>query len=177
MVERTGSAPRARSKGLVIKELPDEVLVYDLTSDTAHCLNRTAALVWKGCDGRSAPAEIARQVSRELEMPVSEETVWRTLGQLQDDDLLEETAAAVTALQDRGMSRRQVIMALGAATVALPVITSLTATAAYAAGSCGGSCTSATICTNHQTFCQKCLKSGGNGNCGTGDTGCFCSRG
>ncbi len=47
--------PVARHKNLIVKELPDETLIYDLDSDKAHCLNQTAALVWKNCDGtRSA---------------------------------------------------------------------------------------------------------------------------
>ena len=35
--------PIARSNGLVVQEMPDEVLVYDLDSNKAHCLNETAA--------------------------------------------------------------------------------------------------------------------------------------
>lgn len=37
--------PLARSEGLVIQEMPDEVLVYDLETNKAHCLNETAAFV------------------------------------------------------------------------------------------------------------------------------------
>ncbi len=33
--------PSARRKDLIIEELPDEVLVYDLNTDRAHCLNKT----------------------------------------------------------------------------------------------------------------------------------------
>ena len=44
--------PLARKECLVIKELPDETLVYDTKHDKAHCLNNTAALVWKNCDGK-----------------------------------------------------------------------------------------------------------------------------
>ena len=39
--------PVARKSGLVVQEMPDEVLVYDLNSNKAHCLNQTAASVWK----------------------------------------------------------------------------------------------------------------------------------
>ena len=39
--------PRARTEGLVVTELPDELLVYDLERHRAHCLNPTAALVFK----------------------------------------------------------------------------------------------------------------------------------
>ena len=43
--------PISRSNGLVIHEIPGEVLVYDLNSNKAHCLNEPAAFVWKYCDG------------------------------------------------------------------------------------------------------------------------------
>ena len=39
--------PRARTEGLVVTELPDELLVYDLERHRAYCLNPTAALVFK----------------------------------------------------------------------------------------------------------------------------------
>ena len=38
--------PRARQDELVVEELQDETLVYDLERHKARCLNRTAALVW-----------------------------------------------------------------------------------------------------------------------------------
>jgi hypothetical protein len=55
--------PRARTEGLVINDLTDEVLVYDLKRDQAHCLNHTAAAVWKLCDGQRTAAQIAAHVS------------------------------------------------------------------------------------------------------------------
>ena len=45
--------PHARTDNLVIRELDDETLVYDMERDEAHCLNQTAALVWKQCDGKN----------------------------------------------------------------------------------------------------------------------------
>ena len=51
--------PRARQASLIIKEVDDETLIYDLETDKAHCLNSTASRVWKSCDGRTSVAEIA----------------------------------------------------------------------------------------------------------------------
>ena len=39
--------PAAREEGLIIQEMADEVLVYDRERYKAHCLNQTAALVWR----------------------------------------------------------------------------------------------------------------------------------
>ena len=52
--------PQARTEGLVIKALPDEILVHDLARHRTHCLNGAAAAVWRLCDGRRTPADIAR---------------------------------------------------------------------------------------------------------------------
>src|SRR5437764_14523577 len=64
--------PLARKEGLVIQELPDEVLVYDLDRDRAHCLNETAAFVWQRCDGRTSTVEIARFLGQKVNAPVDE---------------------------------------------------------------------------------------------------------
>jgi len=54
--------PLARQDRLVVQELSEEVLVYDLDRHRAHCLNRTAALIWRHCDGSTSVAEMARRL-------------------------------------------------------------------------------------------------------------------
>ena len=49
--------PRARQDELVVEELSDETLVYDLKRHKANCLNRTAALVWQDCDGQTSVSQ------------------------------------------------------------------------------------------------------------------------
>ena len=44
--------PRARSDGLVVRHLPGELIVYDLERHAAHCLNETAATIFRHADGR-----------------------------------------------------------------------------------------------------------------------------
>src|ERR1700682_6156311 len=103
--------PRKREHQLVIDELPDEVLVYDLDRHRAHCLNQTAALVWKRCDGRSTPRAIARHLQTELELPFSEDLVWLALRQLNKIHLLEESVGLPAHLA--GLSRREMVRAIG----------------------------------------------------------------
>lgn len=126
--------PLARKDGLVINELPEEIVVYDRESHKAHCLNRTAALVWKRCDGRTHPARIARLVEQDLKTPVSEDLVWYALEQLAKDQLLTEkivpraTTAAAAKVPAARLSRRELVRRLGlAAVVALPLITTIVA--------------------------------------------------
>ena len=55
-----------------LQEMPDEVLVFDLETNKAHCLNQTAAFVWKACDGVNSVAEIAKLFGNKLGIPVKE---------------------------------------------------------------------------------------------------------
>ena len=81
---------KARRDDLVVQEMPDEVLVYDLKSHKAHCLNQTAAFVWNQCDGEKTPSEISVLMEKEWGKPVAEDVVWLALKQLSRADLLEE---------------------------------------------------------------------------------------
>jgi Coenzyme PQQ synthesis protein D (PqqD) len=62
-MERRGGRPVARTRGLVVKALQDEVLVYDLERHQAHRLNGLAAAVWRACDGTHEVTTIAAVVS------------------------------------------------------------------------------------------------------------------
>lgn len=120
--------PTARRAGLLVRELADEVLVYDARRHRAHCLNRTAALVWRSCDGRTPVSAIAERVSRRVSAPVAEDVVWLALDQLAESDLLSPAAAAAAArpAPPGRVSRRVMLRRLGAAAaVMLPLVTSV----------------------------------------------------
>ena len=140
--------PRMRKQGLVVDDLPDEVLVYDLERNQAHCLNRTAALVWRCCDGETAASEIARRLKAELDAPFNEELVWLALDQLEKQQLLDHSIS-VPAEFTR-LSRRQMIRNLGlAAAVAVPLVTSIVAPTAVQAATCqqpGNPCVPSKLC-------------------------------
>ena len=126
--------PRARQEGLVIEEVAGETLVYDLERHRAHCLNRTAALIWQRCDGQTTMAEMLRLL-RENEAPAAEELVQHALQEL---DRLRLLAACPPAwAQGKRMSRRALLRKLGLATaVSVPLITSIVAPTAAQAASC-----------------------------------------
>jgi hypothetical protein len=129
------ATPLARKNNLVIQELPDEVLVYDQERDKAHCLNHTAALIWKQCDGETEVATIACRLGKELHAPVDERMVWFALDQLNRDGLLAEPVVAPAFMA--GMTRRQMVRTMGlAAAIAVPVITSIMAPTTAHAVSC-----------------------------------------
>lgn len=141
-------APKARQRSLVVQELAEELLVYDQERFKAHCLNRTAALVWKHCDGNKTTKDIAVALEREAGSPVAEEVVWLAIGQLGKSHLLVEDVTL--AKEQAGISRREVIRRVGiAAAVALPVVTSIVAPKAAQAANCrtaGQSCGTGAQC-------------------------------
>ena len=136
--------PVARKSGLVVQEVPDEVLVYDLESNKAHCLNQSAALIWKSCDGNTSVSEIAKLVENQAGGKVTEDFVWLAIDQLSENNLLEKQLRSGL----EGTSRREVIKKIGLASmVAIPVIASLVAPqSALAAASCA--CTAPASCGN-----------------------------
>lgn len=149
MKEKKGQhEPHARKEGLVVRELPNEVLVYDLDRDKAHCLNQTAALVWKHCDGKTSVHEMTRLLESDLKSPVDEKLVWFALDQLSKDHLLEESIVPPAMMA--GMSRRQMVRTLGlAAVVAVPLVTSIVAPTPAQAATClasGQACTASAQC-------------------------------
>ncbi len=118
--------PVARKQGLVIQELPDEVLVYDLDRDRAHCLNATAAFVWQRCDGKNTTAQIARTLGQQFDCTVDEKIVWLALDQLGKNHLLDRQPAPPPAFV--GMNRRAMVRAFSLAVFfAVPVVTSIVA--------------------------------------------------
>jgi len=153
--------PQARRSGLIIQEVDGEVLIYDQLSDKAHCLNDTAAKVWKYCDGLTSISEACDALSRELDSPVNEKLVWYAVDQFSKDNLLEKEVAP-PAFIIAGMNRRQMVRTLGlAAVVAVPLVTSIVAPTPAQAATCqptGSSCgTSAQCCSG--------LCSGPGGTC------------
>ncbi len=129
--------PRARREQLIVHELPDETLVYDLERHTAHCLNRTAAIVWLHCDGRTTTGELAAILHAELGVPRDERLVWFALDRLSRARLL--SARAKPPARVGRCSRRQVLKRLGvvaAASIVLPTVMTIVAPRAEAQGSC-----------------------------------------
>ena len=62
-IEATEFLPQARHEALITKEADGELLVYDEQRDRAHCLNETAAAVWRLCDGHTTVSEIAQAIA------------------------------------------------------------------------------------------------------------------
>ena len=167
--DRSGR-PRKRRNGLVVEELPEETLVYDLERHKAHCLAAVAAAVWEACDGKRTVAEIAARTAHRTGQPVPEEAVWISLRRLGRARLLENRVALPAA--DRATSRRDWLKK-AAAVGGLSVLSVTAPTAAQAAtctsqAACGllpnGSCTNLPCCTPAPAG-TTCNRRGGGANC------------
>jgi len=144
--------PQARKDGLVVRELPGEVVVYDSVRHEAHCLNETAAAVWRHCDGETSPSEIGFRLAREFSTPVDEGVVWLALEDLCKLELLEQPVTRPTT----GLTRADVIRRAGlvASVLAVPAVFSMAAPSAQAA-ICGDMCLGNADCTTSPT-CPIC---------------------
>jgi len=153
--------PEKRRDGLVVKELPEEILVYDLERHKAHCLNPAAAVVFKHCNGERSVAELARLLRRELGASADQSWVHLALDRLGRAHLLEEGGRAREA---RGLSRREVLKRAGVGlAAALPLVTSIVAPTPVEAAA---TCVLASACAS---------KPDGTPCSSTAPAGCFCT--
>ena len=157
--KRPFTNPRARTQEIVVHELSDEILIYDLKRHEAHCLNQVARLIWKHCDGQTSVAKIVEILEQEFGTQVDEEIVWYALKRLEKSHLLSESLNQPSV--KAGLSRREVMKKLGwAAAVSLPLITTIGAPTTTQAQSCRPRDAACTI--NSQCCSGNCR---GNGTC------------
>jgi hypothetical protein len=117
LAESISSKPLARSEDLVVEELEDGLLVYDLTTDHAHSLQATAARVWRACDGTKPVAALSD------ELDLDGETIAHALEELRGCDLLDGGPELGSGMTRRDMTKKAV--KVGGAAAAAPLIVSL----------------------------------------------------
>lgn len=160
-------SPRARKDRIIVQDMTGELLIYDLDRHTAHCLNESAALIWKRCDGRTSIAELARALEQS-NGPASEEVICMAISNLRKRHLLADASDLPKRVSK--LSRREMIRRVGiAAAVGLPLVTSIIAPSALQAASCscmppantccasGCPCTISTMCCTGLCNSGKCL--------------------
>jgi hypothetical protein len=132
--------PRARARGLVLRELKDELIVYDKETHRAHCLDRTASLVFRSADGRRSVADLAELLAEKTSGPADPSLVRCALGSLDEAGLLEDRGSSPEEWRasDSALARRDVLrrVGIGAAALVPVVISLLVPTPAEAAATC-----------------------------------------
>ena len=118
----TNPTPKAKTERLIVNEIDDETLVYDMGRHAATCLNEFAARVWRECDGETSVAGIAAALGED------ERAVWLALHQLTKAQLLTE-AIAFPPEMSAANSRREIAgrLGLGAAAFVASIVVSTTA--------------------------------------------------
>ena len=124
--------PQAKTDNLVVQDLSNEVLIYNLENNKAYSLNETTTLVWQNCDGTKDISAIAKELEKKLNQNIPDELVWLALDSLKNENLVSFAKATPSVLA--GFNRREAIKRVGFATLAaLPLLTSVMApTAAHA---------------------------------------------
>ena len=169
--------PKTRNENIVVQEMDNEILIYDLKTDKAFCLNETSALIYQLCDGKRNIPEINRQLNKHLNESVSEELIWLALDNFKKENLLEENEKF--EIDFNGLNRRQIIKKIGLASlIALPMVSSVVApSAANAASGLGllfAPCVSSPDCDPSARFCRTITMGAGAGTmqcCANGSSG------
>ena len=141
---RNEFTPHARTAGLIVRELSGELLVYDRDRNKAHCLNETAALIWKRCDGRTTVSKLRDLLQEDKVAPVDEQVIWYALDQFAKDHLLQERVERPAGTSR--LSRRELIQRIGLA-ASIPLVASVVAPTVFAAASCTQGCAILANCT------------------------------
>lgn len=154
--------PHARQKDIIIQELPEETLLYDLRTHQAHCLNQSASLIWKHCDGRTTISEIRSILEQQLDSSFPDDLIHHAIDQLDKANLVSGGAAG---RRTGWIGRRELIKRIGAgAAILVPVVISITAPEAAHAASCvanGQDCIPGiSICCSTKKVCDPAGNSG-----------------
>jgi hypothetical protein len=118
--------PIARTEGLMTEEVDDELLVYDQRHESAHRLNRTAAIVWRNADGNRSVGDLVKVLAETLGDLADEDLVMVALDDLGRSGLLlddEPRPADETRVSRRRFIRR--VGVVGTAALALPIVYSM----------------------------------------------------
>ena len=87
-MQKSSNFPHARQAGLLTTPCQTELLVYDLESDQAHCLNHSAALIWQACDGQTSRADLRQRLLKESQLELDQTELEQCLAQLAERRLL-----------------------------------------------------------------------------------------
>lgn len=127
----------------MVQEITGETLIYDLRTHQAHCLNATAAWIWRSCDGHTPIGVLAERFAATHPAQAiaagvrTQELLQLGVQQLQKADLLEfaEAGAMAEKISRRELARR--VEAAGGLALLIPTVSSIIApTVAAAASNC-----------------------------------------
>ena len=154
--------PPTKNDNIVVQNIGKEILIYDLGSHRAYCLNETLAKIYAACDGKMTFQEFKKL------HPFTDDLIFLSLDELKRENLIETIDDYESPFAT--LTRREAIKRVGLATsFALPLISSLVVPSAINAASPTTPCsnTANTPCPFNGTFTQgiccdglRCLDNG-----------------
>ncbi len=123
--------PSAHNSDLVVQELENETLLYDMQNHKAFCLNETCSIIWKNCDGQTKTKELADKNN------LTEELIELAINELQKYNLIKEKIETQVP-KDKVERRKFLVKAATMAAVAIPTVSTIVAPRAVNAQSCAG---------------------------------------
>jgi coenzyme PQQ synthesis protein D (PqqD) len=107
-------------EGLLIERPAGELLVLKRSTNEAHALNETAAIVFDLCDGTTSRATMVAEVARRTGLPADESIVELALTELADAGLITLDESGRPELTRRALIRKLALPVAGIAL--LPVV-------------------------------------------------------
>jgi hypothetical protein len=129
--------PLSRRENLIVQEMGDELLVYDLEHHKAHSLNATASLVWRNCDGETSFEQLVGLMSDQAPESEADNLVRVGLHALERARLVTYRSGHEPARS--GCTRRELAARLakvGTLSLVVPVVVSISAPTPAQAASC-----------------------------------------
>lgn len=131
----TTPMPLARTAELIIQEVDQECLVYDLSRNKALSLNELSTLIWKYCDGSTSVANVASIIELKAKTKIDEDFIWLAISDLQKNNLLAGEVNRPTEFDN--LSRRKVLLKYALSAITIPAIFSIVAPTSAQTGTGG----------------------------------------
>ena len=90
MFDTADILPKARKIDLVVKDLGEEILIYDVNSSKAHSLNETISFIWSKCDGKTTFKTVEKELTKKLDTLIERDFIELALKELKEANLLED---------------------------------------------------------------------------------------
>lgn len=152
--------PKARSNNLLVEEVAGELLVFDTSSNRAHCLNESAAAIWRHCDGTRSAKALASHLFPKLAADDAERLVTVGVARLRKRQLMEDSASELAVDLSRRELLKKVAIIATAAGVAAPLVSTVLAPSSAYALSCipsGLMCTAPLQCCSKTCISLQCV--------------------
>lgn len=121
-----GYVPQRRTDEVLLEQIEDETIVFDVREKRVHALNPTIGKVFSLCDGSRSVSAIARELGTDLSPEDRAEVVWTALCELDKSGLLAKNLPT-SAVDADLLTRRNLLRKIAAVGITVPMVTSIVA--------------------------------------------------